>query len=68
MYSRNKKMINQTSNNLTIQYLREAINDGLWNISSITTQNQTLHVVFVDKCSISRIDIENNYNFETRQK
>lgn len=51
-----------------MQYLRKAINDGLRNISSITSQNQTLHVVFVDKGSISRIDIENNYNFETRQK
>lgn len=43
-------------------YLTEAIDDRLRYISTITSQNQTLYVIFVHERSVGRINIENNYS------
>lgn len=50
-----------------IQYLAEAIHDRLRDITTITSQNNTLHIIFVNERSISWINIENDFS-GTRKK
>lgn len=49
-------------------YLTEAIDDRLRYISTITSQNQTLYVIFVHERSVGRINIENNYSATKARK
>lgn len=53
--------------NSRIQYLAEAVDDWLRDITTITSQNNTLHIIFVDERSISWINIENDFS-GTRKK